>query len=326
MRNWLRLFRAQTGVATLLLLLVPFLCDSSVGLLEVVAVAAFALLVHYASFGHNSLMDFVGGYDKTDPGKVHHPLNTGVIQIGTAHLVIHWMLIFSAVVAVGLVFWMSPAPVYALVFMIGWLAFGFAYNDGLSKQSKTGCFAITGSMVSVAGFAWFLSHEAMTEVGALFLTYTYFAIMYQIAWSGFIKEMAQWEPSNVLHWMGARLKRTEDELILLLGPAACFGTYLKFFGLATGMILVATVWSPVEGTIAGILAVVALYLLSGTIQDRKYERQRELQTMSLMEIATIFLPILPMLGVAKGSVLMLATLAYFVLMNRLLWGGWYPKV
>jgi hypothetical protein len=271
-------------------------------------------------------MDWVAGYDKRDPAKLHHPLNTGDITAGQAHFVIHWMLVGCSVFAMLLVWWMSPAPVYALAFLIGWIVFGFAYNNGLSKESKTGCFAITGSMVSVAGFAWFLSHETMNEIGALFLVFTYFAIMYQISWSGFIKEMKEREPSNVLQWMGARVEKHDGEEWLLLGCSSCYGVYLKFFGLAVGAIMIAKLWDPVTGVIAGVFLMLAIVLMTNTMMDRKYCRPRELQQMSLMEICTIFLPVLPMLGLLPGLCILLATVTYFVAMNRLLWGCWYPRV
>jgi hypothetical protein len=57
MRDWLRLFRAQTGLATYFGFSVPYLIAGGDPLIAV-ALLPVGLLMHYASFGHNSVMDY----------------------------------------------------------------------------------------------------------------------------------------------------------------------------------------------------------------------------------------------------------------------------
>jgi len=61
-------------------------------------------------------------------------------------------------------------------------------------------------------------------------------------------------------------------------------------------------------------------------KERRYDRSRDLITMSIMEIATIFMPIPIMCGWVKGAILMLSGVGYFFLMNAILWERTYPRV
>ena len=66
-RDYLQLFRAQTAPATILLILTPYLTNATLFSLETATIFIFALLIHWVSFGHNSLMDTAMGYDLKDP-------------------------------------------------------------------------------------------------------------------------------------------------------------------------------------------------------------------------------------------------------------------
>jgi len=281
-----------------------------------------------------------------DPSKCHHPLVRGDIDLATAHNVIHWGLaiLVSAAAFVSL---LGLNPALSAICLVIWVSHGYGYNMGLSKTSILAFLPISICFTGLTGWAWFLSHRSLGYFGTLYLAYVFTVILYQIGWSGFIKEMAVRERSNILVRMGARLIRRPvemmfagrgieprvvgvgEELLFDPGRAQLFGFTVKGVGIGLLMAMVelelqGTPWAVIwVGTCAVGMTVMA-YLLS---IPRVYERERELRNMSLMEIISIFAPIPLLVPWSYALVLMIVGVAYFWLMNRLLWGVvTHPKV
>lgn len=327
--DWLRLGRAQTYPADWLLVLTPFL-HGGVKLGQAIVLSVFMWLVHLVSFGENSLFDFTQGYDKSDPGKSHHPLETGRISVHAAMNVIVWGKNVLMVIGCLLTFLWSPAPSWSIFGLFMWYAWGTAYNLGLSKESLFGFLPISICFTSMGGWAWLLSHGTLGELGWLYLAFVFFTILFQISWSGHLKEMAQEERSNILVKMGARLEThfiaKEIRKHFFPGRARWYGLAVKAVNVALAWVILYKNYRIFSLHTTTLFSVIAMVFLRRLTVPRMYERARELKNMSLMEISTIYMPLPLFLNPPAAVVLMLIGIVYFFLVNKLLWAVPYPKV
>ena len=321
LKSWLQLFRAQTAPASVLLVLVPFLSGNPISG-TVVVLAVYALLVHYFSFGENSLMDTVMGYDREDPGKQHHPLISGAISLPLAHNVIHWGLIILTMIGVVITYLISPNPLPAMASLVMWVALGHGYNEGLSKESLFGFISISLCFTSMAAWAWFLGHMELTPLGPLYLIYVFAVILFQISWSGHLKEIGQSERSNILVKMGARLEGGRFEP----GPSILYGVAVKIAGICVLYWMLFSAFTIDRLIWLTSIVVLMVFFLSLLTLPRRYNRSGDLRNMSLMEILSIYAPIPLMLPWGYAIVLMTVGVAYFFGVNRWLWGVSYPRV
>jgi len=322
-RDWLRLFRAQTAPATILLILVPYLTNAPMFSWETLVVGLFALCAHWISFGHNSLMDTAMGYDKADPSKGHHPLVAGRISMTAAHNVIHWGLCGLAVLAIVISLKISPNPTIALVSIFLWTVFGYAYNSGLSKESLLGFLPISACFTAMGAWAWFLSHKSLDKLGWLLLSYFFMTILFQISYSGHLKELELKERSNILVKMGARVEKGKFHP----GYAGIYGLKIKSINVpVVGALILTTNLDFARAVWLGFMVVLVSVSLTKLILPRQYVRAKELRNMSIVEILTIYTPIPLVLPWLEASLLMLFGVLYFLAANRLLWGTSYPRV
>jgi len=325
-KEWLQVGRAQTWPATFLLVMTPLLTGNC-SFLQIVIIGALTWLIHVTSFGHNSLLDAAMMYDQRDPSKKHHPLISGAIKLHQAHNIIHWSLALLSIACALLTFFWALNPTVALICLIGWISFGHAYNDGLSKESLLGFLAISLCMTAMGGWGWFLSNHNLNSAGIIYLVYVFFCILYQISYSGFVKEMQVHEKSNILTKMGAHLDVDwKGEKTFVPGKAHIYACLIKGTGIIFGIMLCWLNYSVERLVITVILTVLIITMLYCTTITRKYERGKELFRMSIMEILTIYLPIPLMLGAVDATILMSIGILYFFLINLVLWGKPYPRV
>lgn len=329
LRAWLQLFRSQTAPATILLILVPYLNGVNMFTAEALIIGFFALLAHWISFGHNSLMDTAMGYDLKDPSKSHHPLITGKISLTAAHNVIHWSLCGLSVVAIMISLSVSPNPLSAVICILLWFVFGYSYNSGLSKESLLSFLPISICFTAMGAWGWFLSHTALNHLGWLLMIYFFMTILWQISWSGHLKELGLKERSNILVLLGARVEGGQFKP----GWSGIYGISIKMINLTIGLFLAtwnSRWWSGVEHSFRFIwwvgMMLLACFFLKKLVMTRKYVRGEELFNMSIMEIITIYLPIPLVLGWLEASILMIMGVVYFFGMNHLLWEKPYPRV
>lgn len=327
-RDWLRLFRAQTAPATLLLVLTPYL-TGKYEWFQPLLLGCFAILVHYFSFGHNSLMDTciipeVGRepYDVRDPAKKHHPLVNRRISLSQAKRVVLWGYCILFLLGILITLSWSPAPLYGVITFSSFVLFGIAYNEGLSKESLFGFLPISACFTALGAWGWFLSHDALTPLGWVLLGYFFFTILYQISWSGHLKDIGTGERGNLLVRLGAGVSGN----YFWPGKARVWGWAVKLINLGLGVwiFLHQKAWWLVWWV--GLCAVLILMLLVKQTRARHYDRGAELRAMSAMEVATIYLPVPLVLGWELAGSLMLLGIIYFVGMNKVLWGVGYPRV
>jgi hypothetical protein len=320
-RDWLRLCRAQTWPADWLLVLVPFLTGSA-SLARALLLSVFMWFVHLVSFGENSLLDFTQGYDRADPSKQHHPLMTGAISVHDAVNAIHWgkgvLMLLGCLMALQ---W-SQSPAMAMLSLFMWYAWGTAYNCGLSKESPLGFLPISICFTAMGGFGYYLSHLELSVKGRWYLAYVFTVILFQISWSGHLKEMGQAERSNLLILMGARLIGGLFEP----GWAAIYGVAVKGAGiyvlsrlLLINYDLMRVCWFVAASALMG-------FMTALLVAPRDYRRDIELRRMSLMEIISIYGVIPLMLPCIWAVPLMILGVVYFVSVNRALWGVSHPRV
>lgn len=272
-------------------------------------------------------MDYAMVYDQKDPNKQHHPLMTHAIKENEAHNVIHWGLSVLTVAAAGITLLISPVSALAMFFLIVWVAFGHAYNDGLSKESLFGFLAISLCITSSSAWGWLLSHNGLSTLGLIYLGYVFFTILYQISWSGFVKEMKVREKSNIIAKMGAHLDiGFKGQKQFIPGRARFYAWFIKGANIMFGAVLLWLQFTLVRLVIFLILLVPIAFYLYKTTKQRPYDRGKELMQMSMMEILTIFLPIPLLLEPLEAGILMLIGVVYFFAINKILWGTLYPRV
>jgi hypothetical protein len=331
-KDWLRLFRAQTAPATILLILTPYLANANLLTLETLAIAVFALLAHWISFGNNTLLDFALGYDQKDPSKQHFPLHRGVISLHAAHNVIHWSLSALAIIAILVCLSFSPNPLLAVISIFLWFVFGYSYNSGLSKESLFAFLPISICFTFMGSFGWFLSHSNLNMTGWLYLGYVFFVILFQIGWSGCLKELEVKERSNILVKMGAQVTVDQDfprdttEKHFSPGLSWVFGWFVKGFNLLFGMLLLWQNYSLVRVVIYCVFDVLIITSLYKLTKPRVYNRDKELLKMSLMEILSIYLVPWLMLDPLTVVILEVIGVIYFFGVNLWLWKMPAPKV
>ena len=321
-KDLLRLGRAQTYPADWLLVLVPFLTGADVPLIRVVALSVFMFFVHIISFGENSLLDFTQGYDKTDRAKSHHPLSTGAISVPDAMNFIHWGKPLLALAACLMIFRWSPNPEMAMFCLFGWYAWGTAYNVGLSKVSLLGFVPISACFTFMGGFGYFLSHRDLNPAGLWYLAYTFTVILFQISWSGNLKDFGQAERSNLLIKMGARL----IDGFFDPGWAFLYGLAVK----CASLYVLTRIMGPIlsgPAVVWFIFVLVGVGSMTGLLcMPRDYDRATELKRMSILEIISIYAPIPLMVPWWQALILMSLGVVFFYAVNRILWGVLYPKV
>lgn len=314
--NYLRVFRAQTFPASLLLVMFALLAPGGkVSLWMVAVLFPLVWLIHAIGFGLNSYLDTVAGYDREDPAKAAHPLVSRKISMGQACRVLNFLAMITVVFA-ALVSLQAREPTLALFAFLLYAVFGYAYNCHLGKEDfLLGPVSISLSFTGLAAWAWFISHETIGLLGWVLILYVFFTILFQISVSGSIKEMQVKERSNLLIRLGAKLRGGKFEP----SNSIYYGWTVKIINLFLGVILLYLVFTP-QGLISLLFfGSVALYFLHQLTKRRVYERNRELRNMSAMEIATIFLPLAIVVPLVPALALMVFSLAYFVVANTLLW-------
>lgn len=333
--DWLRLFRSQTYPATLALVMVPYLAGAAFLSWKTLALALYAMLLHFLSYGQNSLMDYAMGYDTKDPSKSHHPLATGKISLHVAHNVVHWGLIVLAALGIGLTLVIAASPVCALACLLLLAVCGNSYNSGLSKESIHSWLPISVAWASLAGWGWFLSHDALGIAGYLLVTYFFLVIVFQIGFSGNLKDFAvagRVEKENLLRWLGATLRpypRIPGGMFYPGWVASLFTISVKWSSYVLAAVLVYTVPGRLEISRViwwSFMCVAMIYLLDMLVEERQYIKSRELRNISAMEVVSIYLVIPILLPWSIALVIMGAGIAWFYGMNRALWGTDYPKV
>lgn len=332
-KDWLRIGRAQTYPADWLLVLVPFLCGRS-DMFQGFILSVIMWFGHVLTFGHNSLLDacVIREKDKPPPdfmdkNKRHFPLIKGTISLHTAKLVIFTGLLILGIVMAWFTMTFGESKLFAMLMLFLYLMFGLSYDEGLSKETPLSFIPITVCFSTLAGWGWFLSHSTLGLLGWFYVLYVCFIQLYEIGWEGNLKELlaaGKVERKNWLNVLGAYI---DKEGVFHPKGAIMYGVLTKWIGILVGwIILLSFPFDITKFVWAIILTVVILYLFLKLTVTRKYIHKKELLTMSLMEVFSIFFVIPLLLNWVTSVLLMVIGFIYFICVNKILWKVPYPKV
>ena len=320
LRDWLQVFRAQTAPATIILVLASYLVGGgNLFTFDGLFLGIFALLFHWFTYGHNSLMDTIAGYDLRDKQKAHHPLVRGAISYESAHKVIHTGLFILTLIAIWLALKGDGNPFLAIAWFAIFITAGHAYNDGLSKTTIWSFAPITICFTAFAIFGFYVAATEMTDL--MFCVALYFAVtwLFQLSLSGELKEITEKE-ANLLKYMGARVGNNHLEL----GKAKYYGWLVKLVNLGVGCYIIYRFgFNLLSIALFALLAALAIYFCYELTKDRIWDRNKSLVHMALEEIATIYIMptiLIPIIGLVASATLMVFGIIYFMIYNFFLWG------
>ena len=323
-RDYMRIGRLQTAPATLLLLVISYLIGggklfSISGLL----LCVFAIFAHGTTFAHNSLMDTISGYDARDPAKKTHPLVKGTVSINEATKVINVGLFFVTIIAVLFILLLNGNHFLALVCLVFFITCGHWYNDNFSKISVWKFIPITLCFTFLAFYGFYLSSKHMSSLMLCVGVYFALTLLFQISYSGELKDCFETKETNLLRCLGARVT-TADEGFFVPCYAGFYGWGVKIVNVAVGgYIVYKYVPCPVSIILFLFFAVLMMYFCHQLIKSRKWDRSKSLRDMSLEEVVTIYLipaVLLPVVGYTEGIFLMVFGIIYFIILNKINWG------
>lgn len=322
--DWLQVFKAQTAPATIILVLVPYLVGGgNLFTFDALFIGIFALLCHWFSFGHNSLMDTVSGYDLRDKHKAHYSLVRGAIRLESGHKVIHSGLFIITLVGIWLAFKGNGNFSLAVVWFTIFITAGHAYNDGLSKVTIWSSVPATIYFTSFAIFGFYLAASEMNDL--MIYVALYFAVTYvfQISFSGELQDIKE-EESNLLRFMGARVYRDRLELC----KAKYYAWGVKLINIGVGCYIIYHFgFNPLSLSLFALLAALALYLCYELARNRIWDRNKLRIHIALEEIATFYILLtilIPITGLAASATLMFFGIIYLLICNFILWGTILP--
>ena len=327
MRDWLQLFRAQTAPATVYALTIPCIVAGCVDTIILAYLFIVGHILHWASFGHNSLMDYLLGFDKVDPNKSHHPLVAGRIDPVRASWVIHLMLFGSTILLA------IPTIILdrtlALFFLLAYAVWGYAYNNGLDHLSRRSWIPISLAFGFLPLYGYFLYGED-PRIAMLLGLWGFLVTFYQIDFEGNLKDL--WNPvDTAANKLSKHCKISGEEYScdpdtglehlaarLLAVAIPVWILFLQGHGLLIQAYAV----------IVFILSAIGTLVLHNKLVDGG-SRRKMLEYMGLQEVLAFYsllLVFLPTRPVELG-LLAIYGVAYFVAMNKILWGSRFgPRV
>lgn len=324
----MQVFRAQTAPATVYTLTIPYLLSGGSDLLVFLLLFAVGHILHFFSFGHNSIMDY--WHDLKDPSKQHHPLVSGKIKLETAHRVIHTGLALTALILIIIVFIFSRNPVLPLLSLMLYLVFGHAYNDGLDHSIKHSWIPISLCFTFLSGVGWLMVSEINTAF-ILLLLWAFFTVFYQIAFEGNLKDL--WNQSEIHNPLRKYAEYIYNPpyppYLSKIDTKISLFFFLIRYAVNTSILILLSVELKVVSIVVGImLAVFTVIELDAltTLHFKKHvSRDELLKNMGIAE-AFEFFRLISLLGLIAIPIIIYG-LTWFILMNKLLWGTRFgPRV
>ena len=325
LRDYLQLFRAHTAPASVLTLVVPYLIAGGGNPVLVGLFFLLGHLMHFFSFGHNSLMDY--WVDIRDPNKRHHPLVAGRIRLEDAARVVLYGQVLTATAMALVILAFSENPALSLLFFLLYFAWGHAYNDGLDHRDEHSWLSISLCLASATLISYTFT-RGLDRVAALLFAWGLLFELYDIGLLGNAKDI--WNPAEEKNPL--RRWAVYDESGEFRGLRVTTGwiALLTFFwavrlvaSTAVVALVALAVNAPPENTALLYLftAVEALAVTLTVIElaTPRPRRERLLPLFGLSESAEFFR--LASLAPMPWSLLLVAySLTYFVGMNKWLWG------
>lgn len=327
-KDYLQLFRCHTAPLEITIaVLGAAIGTNTLFTPKILLFAVFGFLYHIVGYGHNSVMDFIKGFDRDDPNKSHHPLQRGAIDVKTAKHIIYILLGASFVYGIILSI-ENPVGIGILVFM---LIMGLIYNL-IGKRIKAKFIPIAFAHSSIFPYAYFASGGSTNIlygtgfVMLLATIYFFVQIMYQILIEGDLKDLGRNE-ATMLDILGIKL---ENNRIIVPFNARILGFLLKMANIGIGFYIIHMLGGDIKSVILGLIfAIFIIYYDHKLLSTRIFDHRQCLRDMAFMEVICVFFMVIVFIPIYSPSItyayggattIILIDLLYFVLMNRYLWG------
>jgi hypothetical protein len=287
----------------------------------------WATLVHWVTFGHNTVMDTARGYDKENPHRKHDPLVSGAIQLDEAHNYVNWLLIFAAFAGLVLILTSPGRQVVALSFMIIFIVAGHTYSDGLDKSSVLAFIPFTLAYGSLCSASYFLYQTNVTPLFILSLLYIVFTLVFQVGWEIYLRDITIEKEPNLLRVLKVKVEKGKFKCSFrarLFGYGVKMGVFVPLF--LTGFV---NIQATVEGVSALALLVITIVFAVLQIESRDYNYNRDILFTLIEDFASLLLLPVVIVGAIGGIAvisMVIYTAVWYILFNMLTWSSPYrPK-
>lgn len=329
LRRYLRLTRAHTApLETVPAVGGALLATGGSVTFGVVFWGMFGILYHLAGYGHNSYSDWKNGYDKDDPNKQHHPLNSGELSPSTAKSFILGLIITAVTFTVfglwhfGGVY--GTAEYGAIAMLIGLIS-GVAYNE-IGKETKFKFILISIAHSTVFLIPYISMGGELNTVGILAWLFVFLWVIFQISVSGEVKDIKQ-DEENLLKDLGTK---ADDVSVRPNLKTIFYAIYLRVLITFVGVLIV---FAHTEISIQSIILALAVFcwgvlssvfsfgMIDFHINDRE-EAISDMAKIEMMSIIMFLLAIKPTAGDLNVLAILILSGVWIIAGNRYLWGTW----
>lgn len=327
-KPYLQLTRAHTApLEAIPALLGAFLATQGELTLSVILWLISGLLYHLAGYSMNSLVDWQKGYDKDDPGKQHHPLNSGELTEYQAKIFTYGLFAFGIIYTAVLAY----PSIKALVIMAIGIIFGVLYNiKGKETQYKFVYISIAHSTVFAIPYAA-LGGNLSSPTFLLGIAFVFVWVVFQISVSGEIKDIVQDDEENFLRHLGTEVEDygMYNQVTYSQGAQSyAHGVKALNIAIALGIIGFNIDIIALGGVFAS--AAICLFITVIMISSGIYDRQDNIQQMSLIEMFTAFMFVFAVTGIIDTTYtagIIIISVLWVVTMNKYMWDSFIgPKV
>lgn len=324
---WLRIFRAHTAVLeTPLAILGAAMGLGTIWNWNIVLWIIFGIVYHNLGYGINSYADWKKGYDRDDPNKSHHPLNTGELSPDSVKYVIYSIFVLFILYTL----WIGNFRYVIISAILITAASGLIYNFfGKEINAKFIPISIAHTMVFVTPYYLYARHFSVPSI--LIICAIFIHQAYQIGISGDIKDMLQDEASLIKN-IGAYIRDVEGKTLFVPGQkviTVAFAMALLEYILA---LVVSILLSGISISFVAIivLGIWMLYETDSTIYQGEYNRNERVSAMSRKEIAGIFMIAASLISIITWIgffAIVILSMVYLLSMSQIMWSTWIrPEV
>jgi hypothetical protein len=240
--------------------------------------------------------------------------------LNTVHNVIHWLTIVAVLLGVSIVWYSAGNQLYAMIYLLLYVVFGHAFNDGLDKSTSLSFIPYTLSLTSLCAFSYYIGATASTNLFFLALAYMILSLVFISGWEFYLKDICLDKEKNFLRNLGVKVDKGKFKSSI---SGRLFGYILKVASVA---VLFLTGWISIQATVSGVTTLIILVLMLVfailMIENRDYNYDRDMIFIAVSDLATMFL--LPVVLVSViGSVEVMSLISYaiiwYIVFNEVTW-------
>jgi len=297
---------------------------------QVLPWVVFGVLYHLVVYGQNSLEDWKRGWDKDDPNKQHHPLNAGMMSQREASYFVYGLFALT----IGYTIAIAGNWIAIALFLTGLPITGSLYNT-VGKRTRWKFLFIAYAHTTVFAVPYFAIAGTVDTALVVGCLYLFSWVVFQIAVSGEVKDMAQ-DEANFLKELGSRVDSTGgDHLVTFSRPAKLVAYAIRLVTVALGVgfgSVVARRYG-ITGAIPGGIGVTELALVGvgalslaltwSMLQNGPFNRTERIVTMSKIEALSVLMllvAVFPVIGIPSVAFLFVASGAWVMVFNKIEWG------